>query len=248
MTYINAVSPDFPPDHIAGWFIFNTWLQNTLGVAISLGLHDDFASHHADIAAGKIDLIYANPADAALLVREKGFTGVARPLNLTDEAVVVVSADSPIQSIEDLSPDARVATTSQPDVRMMGMIMLEPADISPATAQIVDCDTYILVAKALMDGNADVGFFLKDAYENLSNMVKSRLRPLVTSEIQLVRHGLMVGPRMSEHRTKMLEALLDMPSSDRGKGVLESLGFTGWEPFESEEVEFMIDLMDTLTA
>lgn len=248
MTYINAVSPDFPPDHIAGWFIFNTWLQNTLGLPIRLELHDDFASHHRDIAADKIDMIYANPTDAAVLVREKGFVGVARPLCISDEAVVVVSADSSIQSIEDLSPDARVAATSQPDVRMMGMIMLEPADISAATAQMVHCNTYVLIAKALMNGNADVGFFLKEGYDNLSSMVKKGLRPLVSSEIQLVRHGLMIGPRMNEHRTKMLAALLDMSNSDKGKDVLDNLGFSGWEAFENEEVEFMIDLMDTLTA
>lgn len=248
MTYINAVSPDFSPDHIAGWFIFNTWLQNRLDLPIRLTLHDDFASQHSDIAADKIDMIYANPADASLLVREKGFVGVARPLAISDETVVVVAADSPIQSIEDLASNARVATTSQPDVRMMGMIMLEPADITSATAQMVDCDTYILVAKTLMDGGADVGFLLKDGYDNLSGIVKKGLRPLVTSEIQLVRHGLMIGPRMSEHRAKMLEALLDMQNSDKGKDVLDNLGFTGWEAFDTEDVEFMIDLMDTLTA
>ncbi len=74
-------------------------------------------------------MIYANPSDAALLVREKGFVGVARPCGLSDEAVVVVPSDSPAQRVEDLAPNIRVAATDHPDVKMMGMIMLEPANI-----------------------------------------------------------------------------------------------------------------------
>ena len=129
MTYHFTVSPDFAPDRISGWFIFNTWLQKEIDEHIHLELYTDFASQRADIAAGKIDMIYANPSDAALLVREKGFVGVARPVALSDEAVVVVPADSPVQHVEELAPGTRVAATDHPDVRMMGMIMLEPADL-----------------------------------------------------------------------------------------------------------------------
>ena len=47
-----------------------------------------------------------------------------------------------------------------------------------------------------MNGQADVGIFLKAAYDDLSAMVRKGLRPLVTSQIQLVRHGLLAGPRL----------------------------------------------------
>ena len=33
-----TVSPDFPPSHIAGWYILNTWLQKELGIDIHLVL------------------------------------------------------------------------------------------------------------------------------------------------------------------------------------------------------------------
>ena len=39
-----------------------------------------------------------------------------------------------------------------------------------------------------------------------------------------------------------------MSNTPKGSDVLANLGFSGWEPFEHEEVEFMIDLMDTLVA
>jgi len=248
MTHFFTVSPDFSPEHISGWFIFNTWLQRATGEAIHLELYSDFASQRADIAAGRVDMIYANPSDASLLVREKGFVGVARPRNLSDEAVVVVPAGSAARHVEDLPRNVRVAATDHPDVRMMGMIMLEPADIGRDTIVPVDCSTYILVAKALMTGKADVGIFLKAGWDDLSDIVRKGLRPLVTGQIQLVRHGLLVGPRLAPKRALLLDTLLRMPDSPKGEDALRNLGFSGWEAFEDEEVEFMIDLMDTLVA
>ena len=248
MTHLFTVSPDFAPDRISGWFIFNTWLQKELNEHIHLELYTDFASQRADIAAGKIDLIYANPSDAALLVREQGFVGVARPVALSDEAVVVVPADSPVQHIEDLVPGTRIAATDHPDVRMMGMIMLEPADLGRENTATRECGTYVLVAKSLLTGQADVGFFLKAAYDDLSTMIRKGLRPLVTSQIHVVRHGLLAGPRLAPRRQALLDLLVGMSNTSKGRDVLANLGFTAWEPFEHEEVEFMIDLMDTLVA
>jgi phosphonate transport system substrate-binding protein len=248
MTYNFTVSPDFAPDRISGWFIFNTWLQRELDLHIHLELYGDFASQRRDIAAGKTDLIYANPSDASLLVREQGFVGVARPASLADEAVVVVPADSKATCVEDLRPGTRIAATDHPDVRMMGMIMLEPADLGRDNTTTKECDTYVLVAKSLLTGEADAGFFLKAAYDDLSAMIRKGLRPLVTSQIYVVRHGLLAGPRLAGKRQELLAALLRMGETAKGRDVLQNLGFTAWEPFEQEDVEFMIDLMDTLVA
>lgn len=247
-TFNFTVSPDFAPDRISGWFIFNTWLQKEIGQHIHLELHGDFATQRRDIAAGKIDLIYANPSDASLLVREQGFVGVARPAALADEAVVVVPEGSPVPRIEDLAPGARIAATDHPDVRMMGMIMLEPADLSAANTTTRACETYVLVAKALLNGDADVGFFLKRVYDDMSAMIRKGLRPLVTSQIYVVRHGLLAGPRLAGQRQAILDALLRMSSTAKGRDVLANLGFTSWEEFAEEDVEFMIDLIDTLAA
>lgn len=248
MTYNFTVSPDFAPERISGWYIFNTWLQKALGQHIHLELYPDFASQRADIARQKFDLIYANPSDASLLVREHGFVGVARPIERSDEAVVVVPAESPIACIEDLKPGTRIAATDHPDVRMMGMIILEPADLGPANTTTALCGNYVLAAKALVTGKADVGFFLEAAYDALSASTKQSLRPLVRSRIHVVRHGLLAGPRFGEHVATLREVLASMPASPKGRDALANLGFAAFEPFEQDEVEFMIDLMDALAA
>ncbi|WP_296060449.1 phosphate/phosphite/phosphonate ABC transporter substrate-binding protein [uncultured Amphritea sp.] len=246
MTYNLTVSPDFAPDHISGWYFFNTWLQRKLDVGIHLELYDNFDTQRTDIRADKFDLIYANPYDASMLVREMGFQAVVRPASKSDETVIAVNAESPFQTVEDLSSGCRVATTDDPDVHTMGMIMLESADLDKNNTAIREYSSYVVVAKNLLNGDADAGFFLKDAYDELSELIRSKMRVLVSSQISVVHHSLLVGPRMAEHIPAIQAALLTMQEDEKGKGVLESMNIDNWEPMDSEQTEFMIDLIDTL--
>lgn len=248
LVYRFTVSPDFPPERIASWYVLNTHLQRRLDEHLHLELYDGFEPQRADIAAGRVDLIYANPFDAAMLVREHGFTPVARPQGIRDEAVVVVPVNSPVEKVEDLAEGCRVAFTDDPDVRLIGMIMLEPADLSSATITPVERPTYVLVAKSLLAGHADVGVFLADAYDGLSGVTRAGLRPLVTSSIGVISHLLMVGPRMADLGPTLRSLLVGAQDDPRLLGITEELGFSGWLPVDHEETEFMIDLMDTLLA
>lgn len=243
-----TVSPDFSPEKLAGWHIFNTWLQRRFNIACHLELFGSFAEQRQAIAANTIDLIYANPYDAAILVREKGFVAVAHPRGLPDEAVVAVGANSPYQAIEDLQPGVKIVSSGDPDVAMMGMIMLEPADLGPGNVTQETCGSYVLVAKQLMNGNADVGIFPARAYDGLSSMVRNSLRQLVRSEISVIRHMLLAGPNAAPLVTQLQSALGEMSGNDKEAAILGDLGFSGWEKSSQEDVEFMIDLMDTLNS
>ena len=242
-----TVSPDFSPEHIAGWYVFNTWLQRKLGVRIHLELYEDFAAQRKAIASDKVDLIYANPYDAAMLVREKGFVAIAAPQGRPDEVVIAVPAGSPAQTIVDLQPGLRLAVTRDPDVNLLGMILLESADLNRDNTTTEQVSTYVVLARALLQGKADCGFFLKDAFDDLSAPIRKQLRPLVASQISIVRHVMLVGPRCADLREPMRELLLGMatPGGD-GLRTLEALGLSGWENQDQEDTEFMIDLMDTL--
>ncbi len=136
-----------------------------------------------------------------MLVRDHGFVSVARPDGIRDEAMIVVPDDSPVQKVEDLPQGCRVASTDDPDVRMIGMIMLEPANLGPDTIVALERPTYVLVAKALLMGDADVGVFLADAYDRLSGTTRSGLRTLVASQIGVISHMLMVGPALAPGST-----------------------------------------------
>lgn len=102
-----TVSPDFPTKRMSGWFIFNTWLQRALNLPIHLELYQDFDGQRRAIAADQVDIIHANPYDASMLVREKGFLPVVRPAGKSDECIVAVAEGASAQVIEDLLPGCR---------------------------------------------------------------------------------------------------------------------------------------------
>jgi len=246
MSFMFTVSPDFTPDHLSGWYIFNTWLQRQSDIAIHLEMYNDFHSQREAIQNDSIDLIYANPFDAAMLVREKGFLPLVKAKGESDEAILAVNAENSVEDVAHLAEGIKVAFTEDPDVHMMGMIMLEPADLDASNITPVLSDTYVLVAKHLLKGEADVGIFLAEAYDDLSNMIKKQLKVLVRSQISVIHHSLMIGPKLMDKRDEIQKILVEMNADEKGKGVLTSLGFNAWEKVDDDEMEFMIDLMDTL--
>ncbi len=248
MSLMFTVSPDFTPDHLSGWYIFNTWLQKQTDLAIHLEMYNNFQSQREAIKNDSVDLIYANPFDAVMLVREKGFLPLVKAKGESDEAIIAVNSNNSVAEISDLSKGIKVAFTDDPDVKLMGMIMLEPGDLDADNIVPVLSDSYVLVAKHLLQGEADVGIFLAEAYDDLSNMIKKQLRILVRSQISVIHHSLMLGPRLLDRRDEIQDILVNMNTDEKGSGVLNSLGFDGWEKVEDDETEFMIDLMDTLNT
>ena len=67
------IAPDFAPDRFAGWHMLNTLLQKRTGQAIHLLTPASAAEQAQLIADGKADVVYANPFDASVMVREQGF-------------------------------------------------------------------------------------------------------------------------------------------------------------------------------
>lgn len=243
-----TVSPDFKPDKIAGWYIFNTYFQQAANIDLHLKLYDGFDEQRQAIVDGKIDLIYANPFDAAMLVNEHNFKPLVKPAGANDECVVVTSADSSIGSVDDLVNGCKIATTDDPAINMIGMRMLEPANLDESNTETDTLVSFVAVAKQVMDEKAQVGFILKEAFDGLSNMVKSRLKVLVTSEIGVIYHGLMVAPSLQDRTEVLSTALMAMNTDPKGKSVLEGLGFEAWETMGDEDAAFMIDLMETLRS
>lgn len=249
MTKFNiTVSPDFKPDKIAGWYIFNTYFQKAAKMDLSLHLYDNFDEQRQAIEKGEVDVIYANPFDAAMLVNEYGFTPLVKPSGQNDECVIVTLADGSINALEDLTDGTTIATTDDPAINMIGMRMLEAADLTESNTETQTVVSFVAVAKQVMDQKAQAGFILKEAFDGLSSIVKSRLKVLVSSEIGVIYHALMVGPKVQSDTEKMRETLLLMNSEEKGQSVLEGLGIKAWEVMSDEDAAFMIDLMETLRS
>ena len=117
MTLQFAISPDVNIQNVTDWFIFNTKLQRITGEAFRPTSYTDFADLHAAFEENRADLVYANAADTAYLVRNKGYLPVAWASGMAKEATVAVAADSEFQKVTDLTGPLTAAATDAPTSR-----------------------------------------------------------------------------------------------------------------------------------
>lgn len=241
------IAPDFAPERFAGWHMLNTALQKRSGMQLHL-LTPTSAAEQADfLAQGKADIVYANPFDAAHMVRALGYIPFARPANRSDEMVIACAEASPVQKVEDLKPGCRVAVTDNKDIKLIGQRLLEPADITPADIEWVIVDSYQAAARMAIKREVDAAFFLADSFVSLSRMTRSQIRPLVESAIHDISHVVLAHSRLASQLQALSAALLALKSDAAGQSVLDALGMSdGFEAITQEDAEFMIDLMDTL--
>ncbi len=108
-------------------------------------------------------------------------------------------------------------------------------------------DNYQAAARLAMKGEVDASFFLAEAYHSLSRLTKSQLKTLIESRLADITHVLLAREGVAEHVPALRDALTGMAGSPDGQVVLDELGIPkGFEPMSDEDVEFMLDLMETL--
>ena len=73
MTLNLLIAPDFAPERFAGWHMLNTLLQKRSGLQLHLLTPASAAEQAQLIAEGKVDAVYANPFDAASMIRDAGY-------------------------------------------------------------------------------------------------------------------------------------------------------------------------------
>lgn len=247
MTRQFAISPDVNVRNISDWFILNTKVQRMTGEAFHATSYEDFADLHRAFEDGRADLVYANAADTAMLVRDRGYLPIAAPAAVSNEAAVVVSAEGTLHELGDLGSTLSVAATDAPDVERICRILLEPADLDRDAIALTVKPNHVLVAKAIMTGDVDAGFFPREAYDELSGVIRQQLRVLISSQIYVVKHCLLAAPAVAGHIEAIWQGLSAMADSAADADLLAGLGAPhGWERMTMEDTDFMIDLMDAL--
>ncbi len=248
MTLNFLIAPDFAPEHFAGWHMLNTLLQKKSGLQLHLVTPASAAEQAQLIAEGKVDAVYANPFDATAMVRESGYQAIARPVGKPNEMVIATAAGSAANVVEDLKPGCKIALTDNKDVKLIGLRLLEPADLTEADVQWQLVDTYQAAARLAIKAEVDASFFLAEAYHSLSRLTKSQLKVLIESKLADINHVLLVKPGLvGDEANRIRDALVGLKGTPDGQPVLDELGIAGgFEPMSEEDAEFMIDLMDTL--
>lgn len=246
MTINLLIAPDFAPERFAGWHMLNTLLQKKSGIGIHLLTPASAHEQNDLIQAQNVDIIYANPFDAARMIREQGYRAIARPLGKSDEMVIAAKADSTIKVLDDLKPGCTIAMADNRDVKLIGLRLLEAVDLQESDITWKITETYQAAARTLIKGEADAAFFLSEVYHTLSRLTLSQMHLLIESDLSDISHVLLVKENFADSQL-FIDALLNLKDTEEGKQVLQELGMTqGFEAMTEEDGEFMIDLMDTL--
>ena len=247
MTLNFLIAPDFSPEHFGGWHLLNTVLQRRSGIHLHLVTPASATEQAEMLSAGKADIVYANPFDATDMIRNLGYVPFARPAQRYDEMVIATSAESTSTQLEDLKPGCRIAVTENRDVKLIGLRLLEPADLNESLIEWVKVDSYQAAARKAIKGEVDAAFFLADAYASLSRLTRAQMRVLVESAISDISHVLLAKSLADADLLAIKDAFSSIGQAPGDKDLLTSLGLPkGFEAMSQEEAEFMIDLMDTL--
>ena len=240
------IAPDFSPERFAGWHMFNTLIQKRANLNMHLNIPASHAEQETLIEAGDIQIIYANPFDAAALIREQGYRAVARPIGKSDEMVIAAAANSDVNHLEDIHKGATVAMADNRDVKLIGLRLLEAVDIEESDLNWDITETYQAAARKVIKGDAQAAFFLAEIFHSFSRLTKAQLSVLIESDLADISHVLLIKDDFPDAQI-FIEAILDLHSDDDGKEALTELGMPeGFEAMSEEDAEFMIDLMQTL--
>lgn len=246
MTYNFLIAPDFSPEHFAGWHMFNNLLQRQSDLGVHLLTPASHAEQNEMLALQEVGLIYANPFDAAALIREKGYRVVARPIGKSDEMVIVSSAKSEVHSLDAIQPGNKVAMADNRDVKLIGLRLLEAVDILEADLDFQITESYQAAARQVIQGQAEIGFFLAEVFNSLSKLTKAQLNVLIESDLADICHVVLIKDNV-EHADVLANVILSLQTTEEGKALLAELGMpAGFEAMDEEDGEFMIDLMETL--
>lgn len=246
MSYNFLIAPDFSPERFAGWHMFNTLLQKRSNLAVHLVTPASHEEQEQQLNQNDISLIYANPFDAAKLIREGGYRAIARPIGKANEMVITSSVKSDIKTLEDVKSGHTVAMADNHDVRLIGLRLLEAVDIAEQDLTFEITETYQAAARLVIQGKADIAFFIAEIFEGLSKLTKAQLNVLIESDLAELSHIVLVKHDFAPIED-VTQVILSLQHDADGKTILEELGFAeGFKAVSEEEAEFMIDLMETL--
>jgi len=218
-----SVCPHDTARNVYGWFFLNSYLQSALGVRLHFEAREDFLAERNTVLAGGYDLVYANPYSAVLFARRQGFLPVARPVGIHDETYLVARQDWTAPE-----PGRTVTVASATDrliVHTLGVTLLPGLGLDAATIDYRFTGNHLAAAKAVMDGDAELGFVFNETWEGMAPYSRSALQILARTDRRLASHCFMVGPQFQDRAEDLGAVLTSMTTRPEAAEVLRELNF-----------------------
>ncbi|MGC8616287.1 MAG: phosphate/phosphite/phosphonate ABC transporter substrate-binding protein [Desulfurella sp.] len=224
-----SVDPNYAGKNLPGWFMVASYLQKSIGQRVKFIPYKDFDEARNAVLSGEIDIVYANPFDWVFFMNEIGFLPIARPRNHFDE--VIICSKKYKSYLELTKPINIISAHKKTFVHMVGLFLLEKAEIDLDSCKFNFSGSYQSVIKNVLQSEYDIGFVLSEVYEKSSVIIKNQLNILDVSNDGFVFHAFCISPRLIELQKSITESILNFNSK-----LLDDIGFEGFETISEDEI------------
>ena len=241
-----SVSPYLPQNNPSMWVEFEQLLKNKTKLSLTHKKYLSFSAFNKDCSKGKLGLIYADSYHASILLRNHRYMPLARALGQYDETVVVVRADSTLLDIQDLKPKMYLSISVEPVNRLLGRVLLQPADINEDDMVCRYHQTHKSVVRDLCLDKTDVGVMTARNIDQLPPEIKKQLRILVRTQVYHFSSVWMLSPKYTDQYSALARVFQRMHRNRKGSRILRKFNAKSWLHMEQIKAEEMADLLKML--
>ena len=224
-----SVCPHDTAKNLLGWFTLNTYLQRKLGTGIHFEPQDNFLVERQAVLDDGFHVVYANPYSALCFARDRGFVPVARPAGVKDETLVVARAGVAVPDVPRIA-----SATDKLIIHDLGLQVMRREGMNLDGASFKFVGNHLNAAKAVLQGEADLGFVFNETWAGMNASTKSELQVVGESRDGTAFHCFMVAREWADKREAIQGILCGMHLDPSGLRVLEDLKFQRFEPVGEE--------------
>ncbi len=229
---LNFVASLQSGQQLTGWYLLNTYLQRRMKKAIHFEQTADTPNSNAT------DLLFARPFEASQMIIQHGFIPIMRPINETDEVVILTRADDDreLGSYNGVS----VSTAAEGSfVYLLGRFLCDENGLDSTKFNFDFAGNEIKSLQSLIRKKCDLVFMLKKTFESLSSFSRNNVRKLDESQTNFACHLFCVAPHLQVEGELLADILIGMPNDEQGQQILEDIQVEGWIKPEAGELKML---------
>lgn len=218
--YRFGVIPQFEPDHLVTiWTPIMAELERRTGFAFSLSTEPEIPRFELDIREGRFDFAYLNPYQFITEMDAQGYEPLVRDGGRSLTGILVVPAQSPIQSVAEL--DGKKVAFPSPRALAASLLMrADLAEIHRIEVQPVFVRSHSNVYDSVLLGYASAGGGVMSTLMQQGPRAPEVLRVLYKTR-EIPPHPVVAHRRVpAKDREAVRRALLEMAATEEGAALL----------------------------
>jgi phosphonate transport system substrate-binding protein len=211
----------------ATWGPLLAAISDKAGVRLEFSTAPDIPTFEQRMGKGEYDIAYMNPYHYTVFSERSGYRAFAKEKDRNIEGIIVVRADSPIKSIEELDG----ATLAFPAPAAFAASVLPRAALRQKGIKFTPkyVSSHDSVYFSVADGLYPAGGGIVRTLEKVSEQTRSSLRILWRTK-QYTPHAFAARPSATDDALRrILAAMTEIGSTEQGRGLLAAVGFKGIE-------------------